>query len=188
MARADKFIKFTEEDLEAKSASVLIGELCKSSREVFEEMQNNFTYDLLYSMENCESPIEQIMALRLHEFRYSRQAHRMEFIDGLDIIEIHKQHPIKTEGKKFYRVDFMIAVYDKVVADGMCFVIECDGHDFHEKTKEQAKKDKLRDRELVTDGYVVMRYTGSEIYGNSRIADEIFQRIKTIMLNRRDRA
>lgn len=43
-------------------------------------------------------------------------------------------------------------------------VVECDGHEFHEKTSEQAKKDKSRDRDLLSRGYPVMRFTGSEIY------------------------
>ena len=42
-------------------------------------------------------------------------------------------------------------------------VVECDGHQFHEKTPEQAKRDKNRDRNLITSGYPVMRFTGSEI-------------------------
>lgn len=42
-------------------------------------------------------------------------------------------------------------------------VIECDGHDFHERTAEQASLDKNRDRELLNAGYPVMRFTGSEI-------------------------
>lgn len=43
-------------------------------------------------------------------------------------------------------------------------VIECDGHEFHEKSKEQAARDKRRDREILTAGFPVMRFTGSEIY------------------------
>jgi hypothetical protein len=42
-------------------------------------------------------------------------------------------------------------------------VIECDGHNFHEKTPEQASRDKNRDRELLNAGYPVMRFTGTEI-------------------------
>lgn len=59
-----------------------------------------------------------------------------------------------------YRVDFSITLGDKKV------VVECDGHDFHERNKEQASRDKSRDRELVTLGYRVMRFTGSEIWAN----------------------
>lgn len=43
-------------------------------------------------------------------------------------------------------------------------VIECDGHDFHEKTKAQAAKDKSRDRFLTGLQIPVMRFTGSEIW------------------------
>jgi len=186
MARKEEFIKITEDDIETKSENVLINELCKSSRNVFEEISSQFVLNLLYSMKDCESPIEQIMALRLHEFLKTRQAYKMEFVDGLDIVDIRNQAEITSDSKN-YRVDFLIPVYDMVMAEGVAFVIECDGHDFHEKTKEQAQKEKQRDRDLITSGYVVMRFTGSEIYNNANIAHEIFQRIKTIMLNRRNR-
>ena len=43
-------------------------------------------------------------------------------------------------------------------------IVECDGHDFHEKTKEQAKRDKSRDRTLQSLGLPVYHYTGSEIW------------------------
>lgn len=42
--------------------------------------------------------------------------------------------------------------------------IECDGHDFHEKTKEQAARDKDRDRRVLLAGFPVMRFTGREIF------------------------
>jgi len=46
-------------------------------------------------------------------------------------------------------------------------LIECDGHDYHERTKEQAARDKSRDRKLTAAGYRVIRFTGSEIYRNA---------------------
>ncbi|MCL6443424.1 MAG: endonuclease domain-containing protein [Alicyclobacillus sp.] len=51
------------------------------------------------------------------------------------------------------------------------FVIECDGHDFHEKTKEQAAHDKKRDREMTSMGYIVMRFTGSEIWNDPYVLE-----------------
>ena len=45
-------------------------------------------------------------------------------------------------------------------------VIECDGHNFHERTKEQASSDKERDRTLQKFGLLVFRYTGSDIWGD----------------------
>lgn len=61
-----------------------------------------------------------------------------------------------------YRVDFTFKS-----ADGnKKLVVECDGHDFHEKTKEQASRDKERDRFLQSEGWVVFRFSGSDIWNN----------------------
>jgi Protein of unknown function (DUF559) len=43
-------------------------------------------------------------------------------------------------------------------------IIECDGHAFHEKTPNQAQRDKERDRNLQKLGYKVFHYTGREIW------------------------
>jgi very-short-patch-repair endonuclease len=40
----------------------------------------------------------------------------------------------------------------------------CDGHEFHERSKLQASRDKGRDRALLIGGNPVMRFTGSEIW------------------------
>lgn len=74
-----------------------------------------------------------------------------------------------------YRVDFIVSawtegtVYSKSgridgVARWRRLIVECDGHDFHEKTKAQAAKDKARDRELTSHGYEIFRFTGSELW------------------------
>lgn len=67
-----------------------------------------------------------------------------------------------------YRVDFVVVVIDEEAKRcGKCGVaqmfVECDGHDFHEKTKEQAARDKTRDRAL-TSYMPGFHFTGSEIY------------------------
>ena len=43
-------------------------------------------------------------------------------------------------------------------------IVECDGHQFHERTKEQAERDRSRDREAQAEGYLILRFTGSELY------------------------
>lgn len=57
-----------------------------------------------------------------------------------------------------YRVDFLICAF------GVRLVVECDGHSFHERTKEQAWADRRRDRRLQELGFLVFRFTGSEIH------------------------
>lgn len=75
-----------------------------------------------------------------------------------------------------HRVDFVISswTYGRVHSKGAKavngdarwrkLIVECDGHDYHERTKEQAAKDRSRDRELNGAGYDVFRFTGSELW------------------------
>lgn len=59
-----------------------------------------------------------------------------------------------------YRIDFAICSKN---LDQPVF-IECDGHDFHERTKEQAIRDRSKDRKIQEAGMAVLRFTGAEIY------------------------
>jgi very-short-patch-repair endonuclease len=61
-----------------------------------------------------------------------------------------------------YRIDF--AMFGRA-ADQVVFV-ECDGHDFHERTKDQAARDRSKDRAIQEAGIPILRFTGSEIYRN----------------------
>jgi very-short-patch-repair endonuclease len=58
-----------------------------------------------------------------------------------------------------YRIDF---AFD--AAWGKTVFVECDGHDFHERTKEQAERDRAKDRRIQEAGITIFRFTGSEIY------------------------
>lgn len=62
-----------------------------------------------------------------------------------------------------WKVDFLIGM-EVERGRPRFLVVECDGHEFHERTKEQAAKDRSRDRRLQDAGYRIHRYTGSEIY------------------------
>jgi very-short-patch-repair endonuclease len=61
-----------------------------------------------------------------------------------------------------YRADFAFIGYAGRLA------LECDGHDFHERTKEQAAHDRKRDRWMLSQGWTVLRFTGSEIHKSPR--------------------
>lgn len=63
-----------------------------------------------------------------------------------------------------YRVDFLLGATRHANDLLKCVAIECDGHDFHERTKEQAARDKARDRFLSGRVGRVIRFTGSEIF------------------------
>lgn len=72
---------------------------------------------------------------------------------------------------QLFTLDFYIEV-DLPGINKYRFNIECDGHEFHEKTKEQASKDKRRDRELQKAEVVVLRYSGSDIVNNPTVIRE----------------
>lgn len=121
------------------------------------------------SLINCESPIEQLLALELQNLKLDNILLYNPFID---ILTIEKQKEIKI-GKNKYRVDFFIPVIYK--NQGLKeFIIECDGYDFHQKTKEQIEKDNIRQRNLQKNGYIVIRFSGTEIWHKpSKCAQEI---------------
>lgn len=66
------------------------------------------------------------------------------------------------------RVDFLFFALDwrgdREMWHWRKLIVECDGHDFHERTKEQAARDRSRDRRAVHEGVDCFRFTGSEIW------------------------
>ena len=63
-----------------------------------------------------------------------------------------------------YFADFVLVYREGGESNLRFVVVECDGHDFHERTKKQAQHDKRRDRFLQAEGFPVLRLTGSEIW------------------------
>lgn len=74
-----------------------------------------------------------------------------------------------------YRADFAIwpTNLDEITDDTPfnCVVVELDGHDYHERTKEQVIERNQRDRDFQEKGYVVLHFSGSEIH---RDPDKVF--------------
>ena len=72
-----------------------------------------------------------------------------------------------------YRIDFCFRHRES--PDKLLFV-ECDGHDFHERTKEQAERDRSKDRAIQAAGIPVLRFTGREIWRDpTMVTAEIFR-------------
>lgn len=94
------------------------------------------------------SPIETMMANAMNMLRGSGCFWELTWA-------VHHQWPLLS-----YTADFAL------VAPKFTIVIECDGHDYHERTKEQAAHDRKRDRSMVEAGLLVLRFTGSEIWRN----------------------
>jgi very-short-patch-repair endonuclease len=58
-----------------------------------------------------------------------------------------------------YRVDFAL-----FASCNPAVFVECDGFEFHERTADQAERDRARDRAVQTAGIVALRFTGREIW------------------------
>lgn len=80
-----------------------------------------------------------------------------------------------------YTADFVFCCRFK--GEESRLLVECDGHDFHEKTKEQAINDKKRDRYFTSQGYKILRFTGSEIYNSAENCAEEITNILSDMMN-----
>lgn len=107
-------------------------------------------------LRDCESPIEERLLLHLlDEFELCRT------------LLLRTQHPIETPAGAF-RLDVALIGFNgdegEPQLEGLKVAIECDGHRFHERTKEQAARDRSRDRTLTLEGWTVLRFTGSEIW------------------------
>ncbi len=123
--------------------------------------------DSIWFQERHESPIEQLFAAawRIAEWISTEERE----------IRAHlvPQHEISTTDGQRFRADFLAGVYlpyrgqrDSVIDDALDaikVVIELDGHEFHERTKEQVESRNARDRALQADGYRVLHFAGSEV-------------------------
>lgn len=116
----------------------------------------------------CESPIEEMLA-----------AHLVFKMDGYNQMKTMPQQAPDFGGMLQgqveigkSRVDFLVTLHANGRTDRV--IIETDGHDFHEKTKDQARRDKSRDRRMTADGCTVLRFTGSEVFRDAgACADEV---------------
>lgn len=95
-----------------------------------------------------------------------------------------------------YRVDFFLSYSESGPAPdkhGWAFyirdaIVECDGHDFHERTKEQARHDRSRDRHFTKLGFRVLRFTGSEIWKDPfACVDEVMSALAEDIWTKHDR-
>lgn len=73
--------------------------------------------------------------------------------------------PQKTIGK--YRVDFLVSKInwpeEKTLRHA---IVECDGHEFHDRDETQRRYEKQRDRWLQSQGHRIFHFTGKEIKDN----------------------
>lgn len=120
----------------------------------------------------CQSPIERMMLGGLIATPFGYGIGENIIIPAAEIESADAASPVNNyivpqmQIPQFrYRTDFFVSLATNGYRRLGMF-IECDGHDWHEKNKEQAARDRKRDRDLQSLGVNVLRFTGSEIFSN----------------------
>lgn len=95
---------------------------------------------------------------------------------------LSSQYEVELDGKN-YRIDLMFDSSEcenpNATYKPYKLAIECDGHEFHEKTKEQVKRRNQRDLVLKRNGIDVIHFSGSQIYNDPfTCAKEVIDYIK----------
>lgn len=123
-----------------------------------------------------ESEIERVLAAYfILDFHQSDMSFVLGPVAGDEGVFLIPQYKIGA-----YRVDFVLAFHERLALRDTV-VIELDGHDWHEKTKEQAARDKARDRYLSRHFGKVIHFTGSEIFDDvQKCALEILDVFKAL--------
>lgn len=113
---------------------------------------------------NCQSPLERQMLLELHKNGLTAILQRRINKDGS-----YYDAPKEVDSETILTIpDFYIEKGDTKVC------IYADGHTYHERTEEQAQRDRNIDRELQRLGFIVLRYTGNEIRNDcQKVIDNI---------------
>jgi very-short-patch-repair endonuclease len=121
-----------------------------------------------------ESPIERLLFIGMYSIVPANEMSAMPLM-FCEIINQDRIHPkqeerIRQHGTLLIQLQHRLLDWpaDFVLScpsiSSKKVIVECDGHDFHERTKEQAARDRSRDRATQAAGHIMLRYTGSEIY------------------------
>lgn len=133
------------------------------------------SYNCLTCIFDLQSPLERKLYLALKN----------------EYVKFDSQYPlnwkganISMEGKSYHNPknnfkEVLTVVDFYIEKNGVRLCVYTDGHTYHERTEEQAQRDKRIDRKLQELGFIVLRYTGKDVNDNANlIVEEIKKWIK----------
>lgn len=118
--------------------------------------EDEFSQERWVECEDIASPIEQLFYVAIHLVASANLVDLLTHEDaftGKPGLSVIRQFRV---GK--YKVDFALRFWDRKT---VC--VELDGHDFHDRNERQRRYEKARDRHLVSAGFLVIHFTGSEV-------------------------
>lgn len=129
------------------------------------EIAEQFSHQLLMDLTvypgqvyrpNLESPAEAVFQVWWRACRLVRQ---IDFV-------LWRQVPVNGRSGAEYRADFQCVhspTVRPIVETPLPVLVEIDGHQFHERTREQVERRNKRDRDLDSAGYKVVHFSFSEL-------------------------
>ena len=146
-----------------------------------------FSMDIYNEIEDykIDSPIEQILYCALKTLQ------KTNFLPNQNPVEYDKKlfnegfgiTPQVEIGK--YRCDFEVFFGSSVLRNNTQMInkkifVECDSQEFHERTEQERRYEKARDRYIQSQGFKIFHFTGKEILLNPfKIASEIISELTT---------
>lgn len=148
----------------------------KKIKKYLEEQSQKIAEEWRYACEDLienykiESPIEQLFFI---EFQYQLEDLN-KVPDEFPKFYVMPQYEISTKEGEKYRVDFLIyctendmwmteeKTYPQYQKEKV-LLVELDSFLWHGQTPEQFEKEKKRERDLMNEGYKIMRFSGREI-------------------------
>ena len=150
------------------------------------QFEHHARNNISFTFSKCQSPIEStllgamIIVFTRHHFSLHLGSDLDDHVGKVIYKSSHRNSVISIVPQKkldTYQVDFLITIYSPENDYKKSLIIECDGHDFHEKTKQQIAADKKRERHLQSLGYHIFRFSGSEITKDTmHCAEEILRK------------
>lgn len=154
---------FFENGNQALFAFINLSKICNDMvwdflkrNEEFESRTGEKLNNAIINLNRCQSEIEKIFYLTLQLYILD---------NGFKCYVIEPQYKVSVK-HMYYVADFMI--FDSK-NPAFLLIVECDGHEFHEKTRKQVANDNNRDYELKSAGYDVLHFSGSEIYNDPTV-------------------
>jgi hypothetical protein len=142
-----------------------------------EHVRSEFITELYRGISKTESPLEAAFVATFMALE-DCEPH---------LIALRAQHAVEVEGRG-YRLDFVFEPHQygsfESLIGPQCpkIALELDGHDFHEKTKEQVTERNRRDRDLQADGWTVLHVSGSEFNADpEKVTREVYQRVWSLL-------
>ncbi len=147
-----------------------------------------FLDDDLHYLENpmVENSRQSKLSVIEKLFALAFQTNRMTGLQMGEVRLVYQKEIECSSGKKYYPdFTFCYAKNHGMIYNHLNLLIELDGHIWHEKTPEQVEKDKIRERDLINNGYILLRFSGREVYRDPfKVVDECVSKYTDLVADR----